>query len=96
MSGKRLYWVTTGSTSVSASSGHQESVSKGTTENAQYLEGPEYWPQGLGAMDIGESVLFSRGMCRRAFLPDPEEERDLLGCRSHMLRAMHEIEGRER
>jgi len=87
MSGKRLYWITTGSTSISASSGHQDSISKGTTENAQYLEGPEYWPQGLGAMDIGESVLFSRGLCRRTLLPDPEEESDPLTYRSHMLRA---------
>lgn len=90
LSGQRLYWLTTGGTSVSMSAGREPTRSTGSSENVQYMQGPVFWPQGLGAMDLGQAVLFSRGRYVRAWLPDPEDESDLLGHRKHMIRQVSE------
>ncbi len=87
LSGQRLYWLTTGGTSASMSAGREPTHSAGSSESVQYMPGPVYWPQGLGAMDLGQAVLFSRGRAVRAFLPDPEDEADLLGIRGHLAKA---------
>lgn len=87
LSGQRLYWVTTGGTSASTSTGGQHSQSSGTSHSVQYMPGPVYWPQGLGSMDAGQAVLFAKGRARRAWLPDPEDEKDYLGMRKLMQKA---------
>jgi len=87
LSGQRLYWLKTGSTSASTSVGGHQSQSSGTSEAAQYMPGPVYWPQGLGNMDTGHAVLFSRGRTVRTWLPDPEDEGDALGLRKLMEQA---------
>lgn len=87
LSGQRLYWLKTGGTSASTSTGGQHSQSSGTSESMQYMPGPIYWPQGLGNMDTGQAVLFSRGRAVRAWLPDPEDESDTLGLRKLMQEA---------
>ncbi len=87
LSGQRLYWLKTGGTSASASVGGQHSASSGMSESAQYMPGPVYWPQGLGNMDTGQAVLFSRGRTVRTWLPDPEDEGDALGLRKLMEQA---------
>ena len=81
LSGQRLYWLTSGGTSTSTSMGREASESQSSSESVHYMPGPLYWPQGLGAMDMGQSVVFSRGRCVRAWLPDPEDEADSLGIR---------------
>lgn len=87
LSGQRLYWIKTGSTSDNTSRGREASHSSGTTESMQYMPGPVYWQQGLGAMDTGQGVLFARGKCRRAYFPDPEDPADVLGLRNIMATA---------
>jgi len=87
LSGQRLYWLKTGSTSASTSVGGHQSQSSGTSEAAQYMPGPIYWPQGLGNMGTGQAVLFSRGRTVRTWLPDPEDEGDALGMRKSMEQA---------
>ena len=84
LSGQRLYWLKTGGISASASVGGQHSTSSGVSESQQYMPGPVYWPQGLGNMDTGQAVLFSRGRTVRTWLPDPEDEGDALGLRKIM------------
>ena len=87
LSGQRLYWVTTGATSASSSVGGHQTQSSGTSEAVQYMPGPVYWPQGLGTMDTGQAVLFSRGRAVRTWLPDPEDDGDALGLRILMEQA---------
>jgi type IV secretion system protein VirD4 len=82
LSGQRLYWLTTGGTTDSTNLGPQSSRNVGSSENTQYLQGPVYWQQGLGALDVGQAVLFARGRNFRSWLPDPEDEGDLLGIRA--------------
>jgi len=96
LSGQRLYWLKTGGTSTSQNLGNQPSRSTGTSENLQNLQGPIYWPQGLGAMDVGQAVLFlreRRARTIRAWLPDPEQKDDPLGIRAHLQRAKREAAG---
>ena len=90
LSGQRLYWLKTGGTSDSMNMGHQHSHSTGQSESVQYMPGPVYWPQGLGAMDLGQAVLFSRGRSVRTWLPDPEQEDDALGIRRVLQKAKPE------
>jgi type IV secretion system protein VirD4 len=73
LSGQRLYWVETSSRSTSANSGPQLATTRGTQEGWQNLSGPVYWPQGLAAMQDGQTILFSRGRAPRAWLSDPSE-----------------------
>jgi type IV secretion system protein VirD4 len=87
LSGQRLYWLMTGGTSATANLGPQASHSIGSSESAQYMQGPVFWPQGLGAMDTGQAVLFSRGRAVRAWFPDPEDAGDPLGVRDTMQQA---------
>jgi type IV secretion system protein VirD4 len=93
MSGQRLYWLKTGGVSASTSLGGHATQSSGMSESAQYMPGPVYWPQGLGNMDTGQAVLFSRGRAVRTWLPDPEDEGDALGLRDTMKRTRHDITG---
>jgi type IV secretion system protein VirD4 len=90
--GERLYWLRTGGTSGSESAGPQTQRSTGTNENIQHLAGPAYWPQGLSAMEIGQSVLFSRGQSVRAWFPDPEAKDDPLGIAEPMERVRRDIQ----
>jgi len=87
LSGQRFYWISTGGTSASESFGPQFSQSKGLSENTQHVSGPKFWPQGLGSMEMGQAVLFSRGKLARTWLPDPEDKDDLLGYRDQMIKA---------
>lgn len=81
LSGQRLYWLTSGGMSASTNMGRESSHSSSLSESDHYMPGPKYWPQGLGKMELGQAVLFTRGLCRRAWLPDPEDEADTLGLR---------------
>lgn len=88
LSGQRLYWLKSLSRSESRSSGQQSSRGESTQEQFQHLQGPVYWPQGLGLMETGQSVLFTRGRLRRTVLPDPSE---LPGAQEMLKRAYQEI-----
>jgi type IV secretion system protein VirD4 len=93
LSGQRLYWLKTGGSSDTMNTGAQLSQSKGTSESVQYMAGPAFWPQGLGAMDQGRAVLFSRGKSVRTWLPDPEDENDELKLRQMLREVKSDITG---
>lgn len=93
LSGQRLYWMKTGGTSSSQNMGGQSSISAGTSETLQNMQGPVCWPHGLARMDVGQCVLFSRGRVVRAWLPDPEDGDDLMRLRQLMQDAKSEIAG---
>jgi len=90
LSGQRLYWLKTGGTSSSQNIGAQSSTSAGSNESMQNMQGPIFWPQGLGAMNTGQCVLFARGRAVRAWLPDPEDTEDLMGLRKLVAAARSE------
>jgi type IV secretion system protein VirD4 len=73
LSGQRLYWLEVTSRTSSATSGPQLAATTGMQEGWQNMAGPNYWPQGLAAMEDGQAILFSRGRAPRAWLPDPSE-----------------------
>lgn len=73
LSGQRLYWLETTSRSTSSTSGPQLAATSGMQEGWQNMPGPNYWPQGLAAMQDGQAILFARGRAPRAWLPDPSE-----------------------
>ncbi len=73
LSGQRLYWLKTAGTNTTQNTGPQSSISSGMNEGLTNISGPNFWPQGLAALDTGEAVLFARGRARRSYLPDPSE-----------------------
>jgi type IV secretion system protein VirD4 len=73
LSGQRLYWLETTSRSASSTTGPQLAATTGSQEGWQNMQGPIYWPQGLAAMQDGQSILFARGRAPRAWLPDPSQ-----------------------
>ena len=85
LSGQRIYWVKTAGTSSGQTVGGQTSQNTGVNQSRQPIQGPHYWPQGLGEMAAGQSVLYlreNRARNARAWFPDPEDEEDTLGLRA--------------
>ncbi len=72
LSGQRLYWQKVTSTGES-SSPTQLGTSMSKNIGWQNQQGPVLWPQALGLMETGQSVLFSRGRVVRSLFPDPTE-----------------------
>ncbi len=93
LSGQRLYWLRVAGTNTSHNLGGHSSISSGANESLQNMQGPIFWPQGLGKMEIGDAVLFSRGIAVRAHFPDPEDYQDFLELRTTMENIRHEIDG---
>lgn len=93
LSGQRLYWLKVSGTSSSQNMGGQSGLSAGASESIQNMPGPIFWPQGLGTMDLGQGVLFSRGRAVRAYFPDPEDRDDLLQLRDVMESVKRDIVG---